>query len=504
MSTSRSMNTRSASAGRASSHAQAVTTKRNSNIIDSITFGFSASLLCACAAGAVYTGTGGTLLRDLVRILTSPGPLVTDYFNLGSMPAAFLNAGLCGLTMALFMFLLPGPSHVNTLAGYFLVIAHCFYGLNFLNMWPCFLAPFLYLKIKGLDYNENLHVCMFATCFSPFVSELLFRYTLGDAYVPGEIQLTVKGCLLTLLFALMLSFVAPAVLPGVKAWHKGYNLYNGGLAYGMFGFLLYSFLYRTMGIDAPKTPIVPNPVYAGFGRSFTLFGNIYFILLFAACLLAGWLLNGRRLSGIGHLFQDTGYQSNFAMKYGMQICLINIGFYGLLFLAYINLVMLFTRGAGFTGPTFGVIFAALTFTSMGQHVRNVWPIFVGYPLLSIFSTLFNHLIGGHAAWTVSTQAYINSVAFATGLCPIVGRYGTAAGIAAGMLCAALCTSTGALHGGLMLYNGGFTAGITALILIPILEHYVKNPRSSMDQHIDLRDMMTLNENAVRSESKNDR
>ena len=141
---------------------------------------------------------------------------------------------------------------------------------------------------------------------------------------------------------------------------------------------------------------------------------------------------------------------------------------------------------------------------MGQHVRNVWPIFVGYPLLSIFSTLFNHLIGGHAAWTVSTQAYINSVAFATGLCPIVGRYGTAAGIAAGMLCAALCTSTGALHGGLMLYNGGFTAGITALILIPILEHYVKNPRSSMDQHIDLRDMMTLNENAVRSSEKNDR
>ena len=54
----------------------------------------------------------------------------------------------------------------------------------------------------------------------------------------------------------------------------------------------------------------------------------------------------------------------------------------------------------------------------------------------------------------------------------------------------------------MLYNGGFTAGITALILIPILEHYMPNPRSSMDQHIDLRDMITLNETAKRPNPAN--
>ena len=46
-------------------------------------------------------------------------------------------------------------------------------------------------------------------------------------------------------------------------------------------------------------------------------------------------------------------------------------------------------------------------------------------------------------------------------------------------------------------NGGFTAGITTLILLPILEHYLPKPRASMNQHIDLRDMMTLNESAKR-------
>jgi hypothetical protein len=474
-----------------------VSEERNSRIIDGMTFGFSIALLLGSAAGAVYTGTFSTLPRDLFRILTSPGPLVTDYFMVGSMPAAFLNAGLCGLTMACFMYFLPGYSHVNTLAGYFLVIAHCFYGLNLLNMLPCFFAPFLYLRLKKLDINQNLHVCMFATCFSPFISELLFRYTQGDDFVAGEASLTIKGVLLALGFLLIVAFIAPAILPGAKAWHKGYNLYNGGLAYGILGFLLFNFLYKTMGVAAPKRLIVPNPVYDQFGRSFRGFGNIYFVLLFLACIIAGWFLNGKSFKGLSVLFHDTGYQSNFASKYGMPICLMNAGLYGLLFLMYINLAVSLTDGAGFTGPTFGVVFAALTFTAMGQHVSNVWPIFLGFPLLSLISTAFNHLIGGNASWTISTQAYINSVAFATGLCPLVGQYGIRAGLAAGALCAALCTATSALHGGLMLYNGGFTTGVAALILIPILEHYSVPKRDQMKQHINLQDMMTVNEDALR-------
>ena len=478
-----------------------ISERRNSRIIDGMTFGFSAALFFASFAGAMYTGTLASLPRDFFRILTTPGPLVTDYFAIGSMPAAFLNASLCGFLVGSFMFLLPGPSHVNTLAGYFLVIAHAFYGLNLLNMLPCFAAPFLYLHVKNLDYNENRHVCMFATCFSPFVSELLFRYTQGSAFVQGRVSVTFKGLVLTLLFMLVLAFVAPAVLPGVKAWHKGYNLYNGGLAYGLLGFLLFNFMYRTMGVEAPGVLEVSNPVYENFGRSYHVFGNIFFLLLFALCTLAGWILNGRSFKGLGHLFKDTGYQSNFAQKYGMPLCLINTGLYGALFLLYVDAAIIFTDGAGFTGPTFGVIFAALTFTAMGQHVRNVWPIFLGYPLLAAIAFVFNLLIGGDSSWTISTQAYINSVAFATGLCPLVGRYGNRAGLAAGALCASLCTATSALHGGLMLYNGGFTTGIAALILLPILEQYIKKPREHMKQYINLRDMITVNDTATRDDGK---
>ena len=478
-----------------------VSEERNSRIIDGMTFSISTALLLAGFAGAVYTGTLHTLHIDFLRILTSPCPLVTDYFELGSLGAAFLNASLCGYVMACFMAALPGPSHVNTLAGFFLVIAHAFYGLNLLNMLPCFAAPFLFLLVRRLDINENLHVCMFATCFSPVISEFLFRYPLGENYAQGQVVVTTRGIVMAVIFVLILAIIGPGLLPGARAWHKGYNLYNGGLAYGLFGFLLYSFLYRTLGMPAPTVPVIYNHVYNAFGRSYQAFANCFFLLLFACCLLTGWFLNDRSFKGIEHLFTDTGYESNFARKYGMPLCLINTGLYGALFLGYVNLAVLLTPGDGFTGPTFGVIFASLTFTAMGQHVTNVWPIFLGYPLMSLITFLFHLFIGGNSTWTISTQAYINSVAFATGLCPMVGRYGIRAGLAAGAVCAALCTATGALHGGLMLYNGGFTTVIAALILLPILEHYVKTPRGQIREYINLRDMLTLNENARVPEGK---
>jgi len=464
----------------------------NSQIINGIALGFSLSFLAAAFITSFYTGEWGHVFYKWYRLLISPSPLVTDYFKLGSLPSAMLNAGVCGLFCVAFMIGLKGDSRANTLAGYFLVVAHCFYGLNLLNMIPCFLAPFIYFKLKKLSFKRNLHICMFTTAFSPFISEVLFRYTSPETFLFGRLNLTVSGVLLAIIFSVMFGFVVPAILPGAMAWHKGYNLYNGGLAFGLFGFFLFNLMYKTMGIEAPEPLTHTSIVYDNFGYSYTAAVNIFFILVFLVCMLTGYVLNGKNLKGFRYLVKDTGYSSDFAEKYGMPLCLINIGFYGLCFLLYINLLVYFTDGAGFTGPTVGVILAALTFTAMGQHPQNVWPIIVGYQLLYVVVWVFCHLNGRPLTWTLSTQAYINGVAFATGLCPIVGRYGIRAGILAGFMCASMCTSTSYLHGGFVLYNGGFTTGITALILIPILEHYVAVPREELKQQsIHMQDMITL-------------
>ncbi len=463
----------------------------NSTIINGIALGFSVSFLISSLVAAIYTGELGSILHGWYLIMTSPSPLVTDYLEIGGLPSAMLNAGACGMACWLFMVGLKGDSRPSTLAGYFLVVAHCFYGLNFLTMWPCFLAPFLYLRLKKLNFKNNLHVCMFTTSFSPFIGELLFRYT-QDTFVFGHPTLTVSGVLLTIAFSIMLGFIVPAILPGAHAWHKGYNLYNGGLAFGVFGFFLFNLFYNTMGIDPSSKLTRFNPVYEQFGRSFQLYANCFFLLVFLTCILTGFFLNGKSFHGYEELTRDTGHQSDFASQYGMPLCLINIGTVGIFFLFYLDIIMVYTEGAGFTGATIGVILAALTFTCMGQHPKNIWPILAGYQLLYLFTLTICYLNDREISWTITTQGYINGVAFATGLCPISGRYGRRAGIAAGFMCASMCTATSSLHGGLVLYNGGFTAGITALILLPILEHYIPETRNFMNnKKLNKEDMIAI-------------
>jgi hypothetical protein len=171
----------------------------------------------------------------------------------------------------------------------------------------------------------------------------------------------------------------------------------------------------------------------------------------------------------------------------MPLCMINIGVYGMAILAYLNLVFVLPEifpqlpaGAGFTGPTVGVVFAALTFAADGQHPRNVFPIVVGYVLLSVIVVIICLLAGLDVPWTLSTQAYINGLAFATGLCPFAGKYGFRYGVLAGLLSATICTVTASIHGGFVLYNGGFTAGLTALVLIPLLDFYEIKPKYNDD------------------------
>ena len=85
---------------------------------------------------------------------------------------------------------------------------------------------------------------------------------------------------------------------------------------------------------------------------------------------------------------------------------------------------------------------------------------------------------------LSTQGYINGLAFATGLCPFAGKYGWKIGVLAGFVSAIICTSSASMHGGFVLYNGGFNAGLTALILIPLFDFYHLKPKYPDDDYPD--------------------
>ena len=458
--------------------------KTNGVAFSLFTLFLSLFFLAAVPIAMQVTGIDlATLLQNFFRICTSPSKLVTDYFGVGCLASTLLNAGLCGLACNLLILISRTRASSTTFAAYILVIAHCFYGLNFINMWPPFIGVIIYCFVTKHPLRKNLHVAMFATALAPFISDFLFCYPLGIYVNILGVNVNIVGVVLSILFGFGSGFLVPALLPGTTAMHRGYNMYKAGLALGMFGIFVYCFLYKTLGIEPAESIVGENAhYYESFGHVYWGFMNIFFIILFAFCELLGFLLNGCTFRNYRPLLRCTGHGMDFADKFGMPVCFINFGVYGFCILAYLNLVFLLPvifpflpEGAGFTGPTVGVAFAALTFSADGQHPKNVAPIVLGYAILFVATCGICAVSGLDIPWTLSTQAYINGLAFATGLCPIAGKYGWKWGVVAGLVSAIICTSTAAMHGGFVLYNGGFNAGLTALILIPVLDFYRIEP-----------------------------
>ena len=441
--------------------------------------------LVAAPIAVVYTKEWN-FLENLVRILTSPSKLVTDYFALGGLGSTLFNAAICGLCTNLIVYISRAKANATILAGYMLVVAHCFYGLNFLNMWPPFIGIILYCLVMKKKIGENIHIAFFSTALAPFVSELCFRYAIEN-YSPTTVNVNWVGVALSLVCGLAIGFVIPALLPGTAAMHHGYSLYKAGLAIGILGIFLNAFMYSTLGLEEPGKLAITNDSYYALPYGYRGFMNIFFIALFAVTFILGFVFNHRSLRGYRDLLKCTGHGTDFTDKFGMPVCMINIAVYGFAMLAYLNLVFVIPAiipglpdGVGFTGATAGIIFAALTFAADGQHIKNVFPIAVGYIALFVLVVIICLISGFDIPWTLSTQSYINGLAFATGLCPIAGKYGFRYGVLAGFMSAIICAITAEMHGGFVLYNGGFNAGLTALVLIPILDFYNVKPIRESD------------------------
>lgn len=463
--------------------------KENSIAFKLFIFILNLSFFIAVPIATTVTGVhGAQFWQNLLELFTGPSKLVTDYFSLGCLASTLFNAGICGLACTMIVMISRAHANSTTFAAYLLVIAHCFYGLNFINMWPPFIGVLVYCFVTGNSKRDNLHIAMFSTALAPFISDFLFYYPPGRTLLIGKFS--VLGIILSVIFGIAAGFLVPALLPGTTKMHRGFNMYKAGLAIGMLGIFVYCFLYKTLGIEPHTTGFDANAGQETFGHIYYIFMNAFFAVIFATALILGFFLNGRSFRNYKKLLSCSGYGLDFADKFGIPLCLINFGIYGLCILVYLNLVNLLPtifpllpEAAGFTGATAGIVFAALTFSADGQNPKNVAPIALGYTALFAIVFILCTVTGADIPWTLATQAYINGLAFATGLCPIAGSYGFRYGVIAGLVSAIVCTSTASMHGGFVLYNGGFNAGLTALILVPILDFYKIKPKKIDDDEV---------------------
>ena len=417
---------------------------------------FSLSFLAA----AFFMPDRSQMLSGLLKIVSQPTKASTNFFSIGGYGATFLNMGLIGLVCT-FLFWLPGenPNHAATLVT-ILTTGFGSWGIHIVNMWPTMLGVMLHCVVKKEKFGEHTNAMLFSTGLAPFMSELMVRYP-----NPEVVGFTPVGVLTAFAVGITVGFFLPAGLDNSPKVHKGFDLYSAALPVGMTAFLLQGFLYKAMGVEIPEA-------VSDLSVASAEICNTFCIILFSLCVIIAFAM-GCRPRDYWQLVIDPEPVVNFSATYGNAVMLMNVGLYGFFILGYYNYI-----GAEFNGVTFGVIFCMLATCNAGSHPGNIWPITLGYGLASKLFQVLAPITGGNFTQYLDAQAIIVGLCYANGLSPISDKYGWFYGLVAAMMHYCMVTTVPQLHGGMCLYNGGFTAALVCLLMVPGLE---RNFRTKLER-----------------------
>ena len=400
---------------------------------------FSTALLIT----SLVTGDFAESLAGLQTIILSPAQLTLDYFKIGTVGGTFLNVALVGYACVLLLFYAHEWASGLSLMTYFLTVGFSFFGINIMNIWPIFAGTWIYARVFKKSYASQVNFAMFATSLAPFVSEMVVRYPVFEG-MPGELGLRI---LAAIFIGMLCGFLLPILCAHGPNLHKGYSLYNAASVSGFIAIVLYAILFRATGNEIPSNTDI--------GGSYPALADGFALTVSGLMVLAGFWMNGRSFQGCKEILLSTAHRVDFVKENGFAPTLINIGTVGLAATLYYHVT-----GAPFTGPTVGCIVCLLAVAPCGTTVANLLPIMAGYAIAASF-----------CSFELSTQAIAVGLCFAGALSPISGRFGSLCGVAAGLLHACIVTTVVTFHGGFCLYNGGFTAGVVAIFLIPILEAF---------------------------------
>ena len=423
------------------------------------------AFVSACfVVAAVILPDRGQMFTGLWKILSGTCKISTNYFALGGFSATFLNMGLVGLVCTA-LCCLPGskPNNVTTL-GVLLTIGFGSWGINPLNMIPTVLGVCLYCLVKKEKLGAMSNAMLYSTGIAPLISDLLVRYP-GTVYV----GFNGLGLVLALFVGLIIGFFLPAGLAHAPNIHKGYDHYSAAVPIGFTAFFLRSVLYTVL-LGQKTGDLSTMAALDVVSWSMT---NIFSFIVFGLCIVFA-LLMGCKPKDYWNLMKDSGHGVSFTTKYGYAPFLMNVGVFGLMIVGYFNLAGAIDGRNVWTGMTFGIVFCMLATCNSGSHPGNVWPIMVGYILTSFLFGWLGKLLGNETfALTIGNQSVLIGLCYANGLSPVAGKYGFGYGILAGGLHYLLVTAVPDMHGGFCLYNGGFTAALICLLLIPQLERFCK-------------------------------
>jgi Protein of unknown function (DUF1576) len=288
------------------------------------------------------------IVRGMIDIVTTRDALFTDYFGVGGMGAAFVNAGLLTLYSSFIYYKSGAKLSGASVACLCLVLGFGLFGKNIMNVWFIVIGVFLYSRFKQEPFATHINTAFFGAALAPIFSEILFSTSL-----PIEVSLP-----LSVLTTLVIGFIlAPAATQLFKA-HMGFSLYNMGFTAGIVGTLVVA-LYKSYGF-------VPEPVMIWTsGSNLLLSGFLY--ALFISMIAIGRYADKCVLSKLKQIMGTSGQApTDFIALVGFGPVLANMGLTGSIGTAYVLLV-----GGDLNGPDIGAILTIVGFAAFGKHPKNI-------------------------------------------------------------------------------------------------------------------------------------
>ncbi|MCK8061658.1 MULTISPECIES: DUF1576 domain-containing protein [unclassified Fusibacter] len=388
---------------------------------------------------AIFRMPNLSLLSHLVQLFNTHSPGVHDYFATVGFAPTILNAGLMGFAVLGLLKFNKLPMNANSISALFLMMGFAFIGKNLINFIPFLFGGYLYAKLQKIPFKRVLVAALLTSCLAPLVdfALLITPFDFFGRY------------LVSILVGVLLGLVAIPISSHLLLTHQGYNLYNMGFAAGFIGIIAVSTL-QSIGLDTALISIVSSEGDSGLvailGISF-----IYFIV-------KGVFSRTADDKPYRELFTYSGrLVSDFTRLVGPSTTLVNMGVMGLIGLSF---MLLFKVPA--SGPVLAGIFTLAGFASFGNHPKNTLPIMVG-AMGGVL--LFNN--------DMSMTSAVVATLFATTLAPIAGEYGVFAGLFVGVIHTSMVSSMAALHGGMNLYNNGFSGGLIATLVVPVIDAFKK-------------------------------
>ena len=385
---------------------------------------------------AFLLDTPANILHNFWVINTSRSVLVSDYIAMAGLGATLLNSAVSCLFFLILLIFNKREPNGRVIAALFLTLGFTFFGKNMFNTLPLCVGVWIYARVHKAKFADYMISAMCCATVAPIVSEIAFLG--GSTSIIKFIAAYLTG--------IFVGFIFPEVVEAAKRMHRGYCLYNSGIAGGFIATFAVGAL-KSMGIviepenywDTEHTMYLAIAVYV-FSVAMILFG-----------LIAGGAEN--TVKKIKGFVKERGKENyDYLTHYGKS-SYVNIGVMCIISTS----TMLFLR-IPINGPVLGGILTIAGFSVAGKNVINTLPVLAG----SIMAAFLNQ------QYALDSAPGALSILFSTGLAPIACKYGWYWGIIAGFLHVSVAVNIGDLNGGLNLYNNGFAGGFVAITLVPII------------------------------------